>query len=91
MTESEIAAKITALWELRARIDARIRAAEQMLNAKMQAPAGVRGAAQCGTDSGYYRHRRTLHEPACDACRMAHAAAEKRRRNRTRRPALEAA
>ena len=91
MTESEIAAKVAALLELRARIDARIKAAEQMLNAKAQTPAGMRGAAQCGTDSGYYRHRRTLHEPACDACRMAHAAAEKQRRNRARIPVLEAA
>lgn len=31
--------------------------------------------AKCGTDSGYYRHRRTLKEEPCDACKAAHAAA----------------
>lgn len=30
--------------------------------------------AQCGTDSGYFRHRRAG-EPACDECLAAHAAA----------------
>jgi hypothetical protein len=30
--------------------------------------------AQCGTDSGYYRHRRKLNEEPCDACKAAHAA-----------------
>jgi hypothetical protein len=30
--------------------------------------------ARCGTDAGYYRHLRTLGEPACGACKEAHAA-----------------
>lgn len=31
-----------------------------------------RPPAKCGTDSGYYRHMRTLKEPPCDACAEAH-------------------
>ncbi len=33
---------------------------------------GQKPPAKCGTTSGYRRHRR-LGEPACDACRAAHA------------------
>lgn len=36
----------------------------------------------CGTDSMYYHHRRVRNEPACDECRRAHAAAERRRKTR---------
>lgn len=32
-----------------------------------------RGPAKCGTNSGYYRHVRTLNEDACDACKDAHS------------------
>lgn len=35
--------------------------------------------AQCGTDSGYSRHARVLHEPACPACKRAHRDAERAR------------
>ena len=43
--------------------------------------------ARCGTDSGYYRHLRVHHEPACDACKAAHADTEARRqRHRPRDP-----
>lgn len=35
--------------------------------------------AVCGTDSGYYRHIRTLSEPACLACRNAHSDATRAR------------
>jgi WhiB family transcriptional regulator, redox-sensing transcriptional regulator len=34
--------------------------------------------AECGTDSGYYRHHRFA-EPACDACTAAHAHKERLR------------
>lgn len=37
--------------------------------------------ALCGTDSGYYRHRRERESP-CDACKAAHAAAYVDRRRR---------
>lgn len=35
-------------------------------------------AAECGTDAGYHRHRRTLGEDACEACLEAHAAAARK-------------
>ena len=38
----------------------------------------------CGTDAGYYRHRRKYREPACEACKAAHRQAE-RDRDRTNR------
>lgn len=37
----------------------------------------------CGTDSGYRRHHRDG-EPACDACRAAHTAANRERAERRR-------
>lgn len=40
----------------------------------------VRPAPKCGTDSGYYHHRRKLNEAACTDCRVAHAEAERERR-----------
>lgn len=42
---------------------------------------GGKGVAACGTDSGYFRHRR-LAETPCDGCRAAHAASDKVRRTR---------
>lgn len=39
---------------------------------------GVRSRAErasCGTEAGYYRHLRTLGEPACAECRGAHSRA----------------
>ncbi|HZN71413.1 MAG TPA: hypothetical protein VFC00_06990 [Micromonosporaceae bacterium] len=42
--------------------------------------------ARCGTDSGYYRHRRQLKEPACDKCLRAHAAATAARSTGRRQP-----
>lgn len=52
--------------------------------------------ARCGTDAGYYRHRRVRHEEACGECLDAHAAAERandreRRRRRRRREGLAGA
>lgn len=43
--------------------------------------------AECGTDGGYFRHRRTLKEDACPACKLAHRMAE---RDRAERRALQA-
>lgn len=40
--------------------------------------------AVCGTDAGYYRHRRTNNEDACDACKAAHRDAEATRKKRRR-------
>lgn len=42
--------------------------------------------AECGTDSGWYKHRR-LNEPTCQPCRLAHnAATSGRQRAATRDP-----
>lgn len=43
-----------------------------------RADGGGRRVAACGTDSGYYAHRRRS-EPACQACKDEHSAAERRR------------
>ncbi len=43
-----------------------------------------RKVAECGTDSGYYRHTRTLGEKACEACFTAHQEAN-RKRDRSKR------
>jgi hypothetical protein len=40
--------------------------------------------AKCGTDAGYYRHIRTLREPACEGCLLAHRRYERQRSARKR-------
>ena len=57
-----------------------------------QGPVGTWGGrlyyktgAACGTDSGYYRHRRQG-EPACEPCRQAHNATNQRRAEASRLP-----
>jgi hypothetical protein len=47
-------------------------------------------AAQCGTDSGYHRHIKQLHEPPCDDCREAHRKYELKRQERKRRELVPA-
>jgi hypothetical protein len=39
---------------------------------------------ECGTDGGYYHHRRALGEPACSPCKAAHAEAQALRSMRRR-------
>jgi hypothetical protein len=46
---------------------------------------GWKPPAKCGTDAGYYRHRKVLGEPACEDCKAAHNDATKRRNARARR------
>lgn len=43
-------------------------------------------AAQCGTDSGYYRHRRHTHTEPCDPCKEAHRVAQRRYKRGSRAP-----
>lgn len=43
-----------------------------------------RNEAKCGTDSGYYRHRRQKRELACDECLRAHREAERARAARAK-------
>jgi hypothetical protein len=88
-------ARIEKLYDLRRKINAEIdqiaaeiddeiaamrRAKKAAMLAKIPAPR--RQAAECGTDGGYYRHRRTLGEEACDACKLAHRVYEAQRRQR---------
>lgn len=70
--------------QIAAEIDAEIAAMRKARNAARLAkvPLPKRGRAECGTDSGYYRHRKTLKEPACDACKLAHRVYEAQRRQR---------
>lgn len=42
-----------------------------------------RTPAPCGSDAGYYRHRRKLQEDACPDCKHAHAVAERLRARRS--------
>lgn len=85
--------RLTELYRLRSQVDQEIRAVEDALvrlaTARQKAiEAGIRYRkrhrliAQCGTDGGYYRHRRTLREPACEECKAAHRIAEAMRARR---------
>lgn len=68
--ESEIAAEIAAMK--------RAKEAARLAEAAVTIPR--RREAECGTDGGYYRHRRTLKEDACDACKLAHRVYEAQRK-----------
>lgn len=48
---------------------------------------GTRRPALCGTDAGYHRHIRTLHNEPCGPCTVAHNDAEKARGLRRRQHA----
>lgn len=78
------------LYRLKARLDEEIALAEAALHRArtLAREAGLRRrparAAECGTDSGYYNHLRVTRTPACQACKLAHAAAEKARKDRKR-------
>jgi hypothetical protein len=87
--------RIEELLRLRNRIDAEIEQIEHEIVLEMEATKRAKAAARrasvpirrrplavCGTDTGYYRHRRTLQEPACDACKLAHRVYEAERRTR---------
>lgn len=86
-------ARVAKLYELRHKIDSEIEMIEQEVEGELAAMQRARNAArlakvkvrrrrtaECGTEGGYYRHRRTLKEPACDACKLAHRVAEALRR-----------
>jgi hypothetical protein len=85
------ARRLMELYNLRSRINAEIVVIEAEINAEAQVQIVVaetqlnrrrRRVAECGTESGYANHRRIKKEPACQACKLAHAAYE---RDRTRR------
>lgn len=95
MTEIERLARVAKLRNLQAAIDAELAnlvaaAALVSVNERARLRRESRanwGSAKCGTDGGYYRHRRSLREDPCDDCRAAHAAAEKARSQRKRESA----
>jgi hypothetical protein len=45
--------------------------------------------AKCGTDGGYYRHKRTTFTEPCKACLRAHSQAERKREKRAAAKAFE--
>lgn len=64
-------------------------APDVLTNGAWQVQAGVRvwvpndgPHPACGTESGYYRHRRQLDESACGECLTAHRVAERARSRR---------
>lgn len=88
--------RLDDLYALRQRLDTQIAAEVERLEEQAQIAReklnGIerRGWAACGTDGGYYRHRRTLKEPACTDCKAAHRVAEAARQaRRTNPPAIQ--
>ena len=74
--------RLVELTALRARIDAEIATLEAALEPSRKRGVPRRPPAKCGTDGGYYRHVRTLREPACRECLDAHRDYEARRSGR---------
>lgn len=87
--------RLNRLLDLRKRVDDDIAALEDEIRSEMAAMARAKVAARnaevrlhrrrealCGTDGGYYRHRRKHKQPACDACKLAHRVAEAERKRR---------
>lgn len=82
--------KLDQLYDLRARVDAAIAAEVKRLENEARRERqrlarlrrSAKAGAKCGTDGGYYRHRRTLREDACDPCKKAHREAEAQRKSR---------
>lgn len=87
-----VVASVIELYEQGERTDriaTRVGLSERQVQRHVRDTASARGGlnaavgpARCGTDGGYYRHTRTLGEPACVACRGAHARAELDRKER---------
>jgi len=88
-------ARIEALLNLKEKIEAEIAQIANEIRGESEALGRARAAARaadvsiprrrkalCGTDGGYYRHRRTLKEAACEACKLAHRVAEAERVSR---------
>lgn len=92
MSPAERAGKLIKLYRLRVKVETEIAVLEGQIAAEEDAMRRAKGAAKvagvrtkrrqtalCGTDGGYYRHRRTLKERACEACKLAHRVAERNR------------
>lgn len=85
------ARRLNELYALRSRVSAEIIVIEKEIEVEAERPVIIveaemkrrrRRKAECGTDSGYHHHRRQRKEEACEACRLAHAAAERDRARR---------
>lgn len=88
--------RVEKLYALKRQVESEIKMIEQEIDQEIHAMKRARKAAAakqivvprkrialCGTDGGYFRHRRTLKEDACEACKLAHRVAEQiRRQNR---------
>lgn len=79
------AERLAHLYKLRAHIEEEIHDIEKAMEAEMDMVRRAREAHRfkapdCGTDGGYYRHLRTLKEPACQGCLAAHRQAERKRK-----------
>lgn len=68
--------RLAHLYIQRSSLDRKIADLEHLIQPRR------RPVAACGTDNGYYRHVRVLREPACRACKNAHADAERTRKNK---------
>lgn len=74
-TPQQVNARVLQLLDLRKRIDS-----ELALLASLPAPRKpTRGEPSCGTESGYYHHRRITETEPCRACKAAHTAADRAR------------
>ena len=80
MSREEVA-RLNRLRLLKARVDTEL--ADLEWRTGQPAPQRRRHAI-CGTDSGYYHHRRIDRGPACEPCKKAHAQAERDRARRVR-------
>lgn len=94
-SRTDRAARLINLYDLRIRIAREIADIEAAMTNELAAIERARGAAEragiaisrrgealCGTDSGYYKHRRKHKETACEACKLAHRVAERTRRDK---------
>lgn len=91
MTARDRAQRLIKLYTVRENITDEIRALEATMAAEQEAVARARKLsgkreqkALCGTDSGYFRHRRRLSEAACPSCLIAHRVAERERARKRR-------
>lgn len=90
-------ARVQDLYDLRRKLSAEIAKIEAEVAAEIQAIRRAKEAARaterriifrrrpeavCGTNGGYYRHRRKLNEDACEACKLAHRVYESERVSR---------
>lgn len=78
--------RLMGLYRLRAQVQEEIATLEALIDRENEAVerARMKWATNklCGTDSGYYHHRRIQKEPACTPCKRAHAVAESDRQRR---------